>query len=169
MGADWQRFEVEIPSGLSETERLALGEDIIEYMRKRTEGGKDSEGKPFPKYSKEYIKSLDFKIAGKSPGKINLTQTGEMLADIQVLDIKKDKLVIGFEKGSLSNDKADGHITGWQGRSDVKRDFLGFDSSSEKEKLKSIIRKHEKSIDRDSLALKALTWLSMRDIKRGKK
>jgi hypothetical protein len=167
MGADWQRIEIAIPKGLPETEKLALGEDIIEYMRKRTESGKDNRGGSFPKYSKEYMKSLDFKIAGKG-SKVNLTQTGDMLADIEVLDIKNDKLVIGFEKGSLNNDKADGHITGWQGRSDTKRPFLGFEGS-EKDKLKGIIKKHEKAIDRDSIALKALAWLSGRDVKRGKK
>jgi hypothetical protein len=106
MGADWQRIEIAIPKEITETEKLALGEDIIEYMRKRTESGKDNRGGSFPKYSKEYMKSLDFKIAGKN-SKVNLMQTGDMLADIEVLEIKKDKLVIGFEKGSLSNDKAD--------------------------------------------------------------
>jgi hypothetical protein len=167
MGADWQRIEVAIPKGLPETEKLALGEDIIEYMRKRTESGKDNRGDFFPEYSKEYMKSLEFKIAGKN-SKVNLMQTGDMLADIEVLEMKNDKLVIGFEKGSLNNDKADGHITGWQGRSDTKRPFLGFEGS-EKNKLNGIIRKHVKAIDRDSIALKALAWLSGRDIKRGKK
>jgi hypothetical protein len=168
MGSDWQHFEIEVPKGLSEKEKLALGEDVIEYMRKRTESGKNNSGGSFPKYSKEYMKSLDFKIAGKT-SKVNLTQTGDMLADIEVLDIKKDKIVIGFEKGSLSNDKADGHITGWQGRSDIKRPFLGFVGEGEKGKLKSIIRKHEAPIEKDSLALKALAWLSKRDLKSGKK
>jgi hypothetical protein len=167
MGADWQKIEIAIPKEISKIEKLALGEDIIEYMRKRTEAGKDNRGGSFPKYSKEYMKSLDFKIAGKS-SKVNLMQTGDMLADIEVLAIKDDKLVIGFEKGSLSNDKADGHITGWQGASKTKRPFLGFEGS-EKEKLKSIIKKHEKELDKDSIALKALSWLSARDIKRGKK
>jgi hypothetical protein len=163
----WQKIEIAIPKGLPETEKLALGEDIIEYMRKRTESGKDNSGGSFPKYSPEYMASLDFKIAGKS-SKVNLTQTGDMLADIEVLDIKNDRLVIGFEKGSLSNDKADGHIRGWNGRS-KERPFLGFEGESEKGKLKSIIKKHEKAIDRDSIALKALAWLSGRDVKRGKK
>lgn len=166
MGADWQKIEISIPSDLSENEKLALGEDVIEYMRKRTESGKDNKGGSFPKYSKEYMKSLDFKIAGKS-SKVNLMQTGDMLADIEVLDIKKNKLVIGFERGSLSNDKADGHITGWQGRSDTKRPFLGFEGS-EKEKLKSIIKKHE-NVEKKDLLLKSLAWLSGRDLKRGKK
>jgi hypothetical protein len=167
MVADWQKIEIDIPKDISEREKLSLGEDIIEYMRKRTESGKDNSGGSFPKYSKEYMKSLDFRIAGKS-SRVNLKQTGDMLSDIEVLDIKNDKIVIGFERGSISNDKADGHITGWQGRSDTKRPFLGF-VGGEKEKLKSIIRKHEKPIDRDSIALKALAWLSSRDVKRGKK
>jgi hypothetical protein len=167
MGADWQKFDIILPKSIkTNEEKLALGEDIIEYMRKRTESGKNNAGGRFPRYSKEYMQSLDFKIAGKSSS-VDLTQTGDMLADISVLDIKDNKLVIGFERGSLSNDKADGHITGWQGRSKVKRPFLGF-VGDEKNKLNSIIKKHEKPVKEDSFALKALAWISGKDLKRGK-
>jgi hypothetical protein len=91
-----------------------------------------------------------------------------MLADIEVLSIKGDRLLIGFERGSLSNDKADGHITGWQGRSKTKREFLGFEGS-EKGEMKRIIKKHEKELEKDSKTLRAIAWLSAKDLKRGKK
>lgn len=169
MGASWQKFEVILPDTIkSSKDKLAVGEDLIEHIRQRTEKGKDNEGSRFPGYSKGYKNSLDFAIAGKSPSKVNLTQTGDMLADIEVLAIKGDKLIIGFEKGSLSNDKADGHITGWQGRSKTKREFLGFEGS-EKQVMKTIIKKHEKELAKDSTALRALAWLSAKDLKRGKK
>jgi hypothetical protein len=165
MGANWQRFTVLLPSTVSDPkEKLALGEDIIKYIRERTRSSKDNKGKDFPKYSKEYRRSLDFKIARKS-GTVNLTQTGDMLQDIEVLSMSKDKIVIGFEKGSESNDKADGHITGWQGRSDVRRPFLGFEGS-EKAKLKSMIKKHETGISEDQL--KALVYMGGKDIKKSK-
>lgn len=168
MGADWQKFDVELPKTFKDNEdKLAVGEDIINYIRKRTESGLNNRGNAFPKYSKDYMKSLDFKIAGKN-SKVNLKQTGDMLSDIEVLSIKGNKLTIGFERGSLSNDKADGHITGWQGRSKVKRPFLDFEGSEVK-KLNAIIKKHEDTLLKDDESLKAIAWLSAKDIKkRGK-
>ena len=165
MGAKWQKFTVMLPKTVSDPkEKLALGEDIIKYIRERTRDGKNNAGSSFPKYSKSYRRSLDFKIARKS-GSVNLTQSGDMLQDIEVLSVSKDKLVIGFENGSLSNDKADGHITGWQGRSDVKRPFLGFEGS-EKSKLNSLIKKHETGISEEQL--KALVYMGGKDIKKSK-
>lgn len=168
MGAKWQKIEVLLPETFrSAKDKLAVGEDLIEHMRKRTEKGLDKDGDRFPGYSKSYKNSLDFAIAGKSPGKVNLTQTGDMLSDIEVLSIRGDKLLIGFKNGTLSNDKADGHITGWQGRSKTKREFLGFEGG-ERKVMKEIIKKHEKEVIKDEKALRALAWLSGRDLKRGK-
>lgn len=166
MGADWQKFDVSIPSELDDEDKLALGETIIDYIVKRTQEGKNNRGSSFPKYSKSYMKSLDFKIAGKT-SKVDLTQTKDMLTDIEVLDVGNNKLIIGFEKGSLSNEKADGHITGWQGRSKTKRPFLGFEGS-EKQKLNSIIKKYTKSVLSGEDERKAIAWISARDIKKSK-
>ena len=163
MGAKWQRFTVMLPKDIKDPkEKLALGEDIIKYIRERTRGGKDNAGGNFPKYSKSYRNSLDYKIAHKS-GNVNLTQTGDMLQDIEVLSVSRDKMIIGFENGSISNDKADGHITGWQGRSDVKRPFLGFEGR-EKRVLEGLIRKHETGVTQEQL--KALVYMGGKDIKK---
>lgn len=163
MGAKWQRFTVEIPKTITDPkEKLALGEDIIKYIRDRTRRAKDNSGANFPRYSKEYRKSFAFKVAHKS-GDVNLTQTGDMLQDIEVLSISRDKMIIGFENGTLSNDIADGHITGWQGASKVKRPFLGFEGN-EKYALSKIIKKHDKGITEDQL--KALTYMAGKDIKK---
>lgn len=165
MGAKWQRFTVMLPKTVNDPkEKLALGEDIIKYIRERTRDGKNSSGGNFPKYSKSYRNSLDYKIAHKS-GSVNLTQTGDMLQDIEVLSISRDKMIIGFQNGSLSNDKADGHITGWQGRSDVKRPFLGFEGG-EKRVLDRLIKKHETGISEEQL--KALVYMGGKDIKKTK-
>lgn len=169
MGAKWQKIEVLLPDTFrSAKDKLAVGEELIEHMRKRTEDGFDKEHGRFPGYSKAYKNSLEFAIAGKSPRPVNLTQTGDMLSDIEVLSIRGNRLLIGFERGSLSNDKADGHITGWQGRSKTKREFLGFEGS-EKTVMKEIIKKHEKEVVKDEKTLRAIAWLSAKDLKRGKK
>jgi hypothetical protein len=168
MGADWQKFDVKIPKKIKDKkDQLALGEQIIEYIRKRTESGKDNRGGAFPRYSKDYMNSLDFKIAGKS-SKVNLTQTGDMLADISVLSMSNGKLTIGFEKGSDSNDKADGHITGWQGRSKTKRPFLGF-VGSEKSKLKNIIDKFSDDIKEENEERLVTAFISALDVRKAKK
>ena len=163
MGAGWQKFDVDIPENISAFDRKVMAEEIIEYIRKRTENSKDKYGINFTKYSSEYMDSLDFKIAGKT-SKVNLKQTGDMLAAIQLLSDKKGKLTIGFEKGTLENDKADGHITGNIG---VKRDFLGFSGSEENKKLKNIISKYK---ERSSKAIEqSLLWASVENIRMTKR
>jgi len=167
MGAKWQRFDVVIPKAIKSTkDKLALGEHIVEYIRQRTEKGKDNEYKNFPKYSDKYEASLDFKIGGKSKGqRPDLKLTGDMLADLQVLSIRGDKLLIGYKNGSKSNAKADGHQTGWQGqRPNAERPFLGFEGS-EKAKLKSIIKEHVAAVKDDDTSLRAYAYLSAKDIK----
>ena len=163
MGAKWQKFVVILPKTIrGSEEKLALGEDIIKYIRDRTRGAKDNSGKNFPKYSKSYLNSFAYKVSHKT-GRVNLTQTGDMLQDIEVLSVARDKLTIGFQNGTESNDKADGHITGWQGRSEVKRPFLGFEGS-EKRALNNLIKKHETGISENML--KALVFMGGKDIKK---
>lgn len=168
MGAKWQRFDVVLPKTIkSYKDKLAVGEHIIEYIRQRTEGNKNNAGKRFPNYSKAYEKSLDFKIAGKSQSDPNLKLTGDMLADLEVLSITGNKLLIGYKNGTESNAKADGHQTGWQGeRPNAARPFLGFESEGEKSKLKSIIREHERAIEADDTSLRAYAYISAKDVKR---
>lgn len=127
-------------------------------MRDRTLGGHDCTGKKFPPYSKEYIKSMEFKIARKSKGNVNLKQTGDMLADIEILKDTDGKLTIGFEKDTLSNDKADGHITGNVG---VKRDFLGFEGK-EKRTLDAITSEYKAQIEEGNLDVRFMAWVGKR-------
>jgi hypothetical protein len=153
MSAGWQKIDIDIPANIPKFERRVLAEELIEYIRLRTEKGDDKYGRSFKPYSESYKDSLDFKIAGKT-SKVNLKQTGDMLAAIDLLSEKKGKLTIGFQRGTLENDKADGHITGNVG---VTRDFLGF-AGSERQKLKSIVSKYED--ESSSKIERALLWTS---------
>ena len=124
----WQRFTLDIPEHLDGAQRLQLADDIIETIKRRTEAGKDKNGKSFPGYSKTYIESLDFKVAGKSPNRIDLTLSGDMLAALQLLGHEDGKLTIGFEPGTEENARADGNIRGAYGGDPnprKARDFLG--------------------------------------------
>ena len=131
-----QKVTIPIPEDLGPDEREALGKDIVEFIRQRSERGigvKETSGGrfinvPFPAYSKSYLESLDFKVAGKSK-KVNLKLSGDMLIAMDVLKHKKGEIVIGFERGSDENDRAEGNILGTYGTDTPNprraRNFLG--------------------------------------------
>lgn len=142
MATKWQKIKIDLSGhGLNEDQRHEVADLVIERIVNRTDQGLDINGKPWKgkagEYSESYKKSLDFKIAGKGP--VNLQLSGDMLAAIDVLDLTSRSAVIGFEKGSDENAKADGNIRGTYGNSTpIKgkaRDFLGI---SERDLLKII-------------------------------
>jgi hypothetical protein len=138
--AKQQYVEIEIPETLRPEQREALADLVIERIVDRTQSGLDKRGRAFPGYSKEYIKSLDFKNAGKSKGKVDLQLSGDMLAALELLNHTRGKLKIGFQRGTDENAKAEGNILGTYGRDTPirgkKRDFLGVTKSE----LKAIMR-----------------------------
>lgn len=117
MTAKWQRFRVDVPDDFSPGMREALGKEVVEFIRRRTESGKDKNDERFIKYSKAYINSKDFKNAGKSPSKVNLTLSGDMLIALDILSHKSGSVLIGFENGTEENARADGNVQ--------TRDFMG--------------------------------------------
>jgi hypothetical protein len=143
MAAKWQRIKVDLSGyDLTIDEKNEVADLIIERIVDRTQQGKDKDGRRFSGYSQSYKDSLDFKIAGKSPGKVDLQLSGDMLAALAVLDknkrststpfeegSKKRTVIIGFEPDSEENAKADGNIRGTYGQSKPipgkARDFLG--------------------------------------------
>lgn len=130
MPAKHQYIDIEIPKDYGPKEREAIAHDVLEFIRTRTHDKQvDKNGKAFPGYSKDYIKSQDFKIAGKSKGSVNLTLSGDMLAALDLLNHKSGNIRIGFERGSEENARADGNIRGTYGQDSPNRkkarDFLG--------------------------------------------
>lgn len=137
----WMKKKIQISKKYSQEEREAIAFELIDKIIERTKKGIDRKGNQFPSYSDSYTGSLDFKIAGKSKNKINLTLSGDMLADLQLLNHDKGEIVIGFENGSDSNAKAEGNIKGTYGQktsTGKKRDFLGV---QEKE-LREVLEKY---------------------------
>lgn len=128
MAAKQQKIAISIPVEYTEREKIAIAQDIIDFIVKQTKKGKDKNNENFPRYSDEYVKSLDFNNAGKSRGKVNLQLSGDMLAALKVLDIKSSKVIIGYEAGTEENAKAEGNILGTYGQkkpTGKARDFLG--------------------------------------------
>lgn len=112
-------FGVIMPN--NSTLRQAIGQSIIDKIRERTKSNIGADGKRFKNYSKEYADSIEFKAYGKSKGDPNLKQTGDMLGLMDIIEEKKNSIVIGWSD-STEAAKAHGHVTGNVG---VKRDFLG--------------------------------------------
>ena len=119
---------------------------MIEHIVDRTQRGLDKNGRRFPRYSKEYIKSLDFKNAGKSPSKVDLQLSGDMLAALKLLNDRKGVLTIGFDRGTEENAKAEGNILGSYGREpnpSKARDFLGVEAKKLRELVDYVERNSE--------------------------
>lgn len=141
MSEKHQAVWLNTPKGLTDEEKEKLADAYIEYIYDRTvNDNNDKYGRAFPKYSKDYKRSLDFINAGKNPSDVNLTLSGDMLAELKLLKVKGNKVLIGYEKGSVENAKADGNIRGTYGTDTPKpnkaRDFLGFEGKELDEKAR---------------------------------
>ncbi len=110
-----------IPRDFDSEERQLVARMVIDFIQDRTDKGRDVNNNPFPGYSDDYIDSRDFQIAGKTK-RVNLQQTGDTIASIELLSHGVGFITIGFDSGSFENDKAV-----WLQRSDngVSRKFLG--------------------------------------------
>jgi len=88
-----------------------IGRRIIDAIRERTQAGFDKDGDKFKGYSKSYKESTLFKIWKGSQRTVDLILTGDMQANIDVVNITSNGCEIGFidEKEEL---KAEGHIKG---------------------------------------------------------
>lgn len=104
--------------------REEIGQAILDRIVKRTSEGKDRNNKEFRGYSKEYIKSDEFKSFGKSKGKVNLQLTGDMLGLMDIKETSQNTITIGWDDSDEAA-KAHGHITGSKSGPKVKRDFFG--------------------------------------------
>lgn len=131
-----QKISLEIPDDLAPKQRKILADLVIEHIVDRTQSGLDKNGKRFPKYSAEYINSLDFKNAKKSASKVDLQLSGDMLAALQLLKDRPGEIVIGYQRGADENGRAEGNILGSYGgdpNPSKARDFLGLKPSKLKE------------------------------------
>lgn len=107
---------------LTRTDKDRILQKIIDKIVEKSESGKDRLGKSLPKYSKSYKESDEFKAFGKT-NKPNMTLTGDMLGQIDILKIQGDTARIGWDSEE-ENLKAHGNITGQEGIR-KKRDFFG--------------------------------------------
>lgn len=119
-------FEVKLPFTIEEFSADAIAEDIINYIRERTEDGKDKDGKAFKPYSKEYAE-----YKGVSMGDVDLEFSSEMLNALEYRK-KGRTLQIGYFDDSILG-KVEGNVLGTYGdeaRAKKKpRNFLGIENN----------------------------------------
>lgn len=123
MAAKHQYFDLPIPKGMPADVADDFADDVIEFIKRRSESGKDKDGNKFVKYTPDYASKK-----GVARNAVDLTLSGDMLASIDKLEQKRNRIRIGFEKGSEENAKAEGNILGSYGRTPnpaKARDFLG--------------------------------------------
>lgn len=147
-----------LPEKYSSDVAEAIAQDIVDFIRRRSENGigirpgkygvvASGNEKEFASYSKGYMESLDFKIAGKNK-KVDLTLSGDMLASVEYDKIRQKRgsteILIGVFDDDVV-DRAEGNILGTYGDLDRKnknalaRNFLGITEAD----LEKILRKYE--------------------------
>jgi len=141
-----QKETLIVPPTLSSVEREKLGQEIVDFIVERTRNGLDKFNSPFPGYSEEYIKSLEFRVSGKDPGRVDLTLTGDMLGSLKVRGTSTGRITVGYTPG-FANDKAAWNING-----EVSRDFLGIAQSD----LDTLVENFTKNKERRVEAAQAL-------------
>jgi len=123
-----QSFTVNIPVEIDSLNREVLGREIIDFIVNRTQSGLDKNNRPFKGYSDAYVDSVEFKAAGKS-STVNLSLTGDMLAELSLLRHAPGTITIGYENGTDENQQAEWMVDPQRnratGKTRPKRDFLG--------------------------------------------
>lgn len=145
MATKHQFTDIKISPAYTDEERRAIARDLVKYIKDRTEDGKGPGGKPWSgeagKYSDEYKKSLEFKIAGKG-STVDLSLSGDMLDSLDLLSSQRGQVRIGFQNGSDENARADGNIRGTYGQDKPipgkARPFLNLT----KEEIASVLEKY---------------------------
>jgi hypothetical protein len=84
-----------IPREYNTNTREMIGQDIVDFIIRRTGDGLDVSNKPFKGYSKSYGK----------PGTVDLEESGDMLSGLAVVDHGPGYITIGFDS-TEANDKA---------------------------------------------------------------
>ncbi len=152
-----------ISKDYSPSERAAITQDVVDFIRKRTDKGLDKNNKPFPGYSKSYKTSNEFKEAGKS-GKVNLKLSHDMMNDLDGLNSKNGEIVYGYESSSDQLGKVTGNILGTYGNKSAlrgkKRDFLGISRTDLNNILSNYPLKDKDARANRTILINALSMLS---------
>jgi hypothetical protein len=161
------RVKIDISDRYTKRERISIASDIAAYLAERARKGLGKDAKPWTgkaaKYSDSYANSLDFKIAGKSKSKVDLTLSSEMLDSLDLKSESKGSITIAVDESQAG--KAEGNIKGTYGQSSPikgkQRNFLDLSRREltailsnyplrDKKKREETVREVEQAQDRAS-------------------
>ena len=128
------RLNVEVSNRYNSSEKMAIAQDIVDYLVERSRRGLGPGARPWSgkagQYSEEYKNSIDFRISGKNPNRVDLTLSSEMLDSLRA-NLNRGKIQIDLEEEARA--KAEGNIKGTYGKKSPipgkQRNFLDLTSS----------------------------------------
>ncbi len=110
---------INIPSGLSHEFRTELSRRVVEEIRERSRRGVDKNSKTFKSYA----------AGGDKSGTPNLSSTGDLLAELDVISIQSSSITIGYDVNHELAGQAEGNVIGSYGAKSgnfkYARDFIG--------------------------------------------
>lgn len=114
---------INIPPSLSQEFRTELGRRIVEEIRERSRRGIDKNSNTFKSYASD----------GDQSGTPNLSSTGDMLAELDVISIQSSTITIGYDVNHELAGQVEGNTIGSYGQptgnSKYARDFIGLPSN----------------------------------------
>lgn len=132
--------------------RNEIAKAIVDYMKSRIQFdnlGIDQKRYSSNKYSEGYVNSKEFEDAGKSPSKVDMTLTGEMVKSIGVLRQKKSDVIIAIKNEDVLP-RAHGHMTGKEGTvPKMKREFFGVSDREIKEEILPFFKAEINKLEED--------------------
>ena len=133
-----QKVTIQIPTGYTQEQRIAIGKEIINFIRYRTkQENVDTKNKSFADYSDQYEDD-------KNSARVNLTKTGDMLNNLELLDNSLNSVTIGYKEDYDGMGKVEGNRIGSYGQPNANpkkaRDFMGIT----KEDLNRILSNYRK-------------------------
>lgn len=141
------RFTVNVPIYFNSEQRLEVGRNVIKRVVERTrEEYKNKNNRKFPGYSQTYISSKAFLQGGKSKNEVNLTLTGEMIDDLDIVEHGVGYVDIGYKTSYTGAGKVEGNVIGSYGRepnTKHARDFLGIKKDEAEEFILKVETKTE--------------------------
>jgi hypothetical protein len=133
-----------------------IGQGIIDYITERSAKGLGIGGNKLKSpYSKDYIKSLPFKAAGKSPNKVDMRLSGDMIGSLDLLEENGSVIKFGIDEPDQAV-KGYAHQTGFEGHPTIKgpkREWFGVTIDEIK---KNVIPKFKSEIRSSASTLAAI-------------
>ena len=117
-----QKVRIDIPKGYRPAQREAIAQAIVDFIRMRTLAeNTDKRNRSFGDYTEAYAEQ-------KGSSTVNLSATGDMLENLQVLRVYTDYIMIGYSSDYDGMGKVEGNRLGTYGNDvpvTAPRDFLG--------------------------------------------